>query len=414
MTSSVVGQALRPLGAFERTIDLYMHRNPVQFSLAIDLRCEPTEVELAEALRRLQLAHPLLATQIDRSGTEPTFRSSTEEIPMRSAHESTLEQEVAAEQTRPIPPSPGPLVRAVLITADSRPVSATVVLTFSHQIADGRGALRAVHDLVAILSGQDLAPRDVPTAQEDLVPRPTSDEPTSPPEPIDDELGPEQRAPATLRPFDGTAPMVALAELDEASTRSLRDAARAHFCTVQGVLCAVAAQSLFSAPERDTVRINVPIDLRGPVGLEDDVVVRFTATSVVLTSVPQVTFWELARSASSQLADATHIRSIGAAVHTLADHAPTDVDSAEQAMLAATNADIEITNLGVTEQQEWDDSVRAVWGPVMSTQVAGERILGVATHLGRLRLALTSHEHVDQLLSGIIDVLTTSAKSGGA
>ncbi|WP_406073570.1 hypothetical protein [Micromonospora sp. NBC_01638] len=73
----------------------------------------------------------------------------------------------------------------------------------------------------------------------------------------------------------------------------------------------------------------------------------------------------------------------------LASLNPADALQAEAAMLAATTADLKITNLGTSEPDT--PSAVAFWGPTMTTQVRDERILGVVTHAGSLRMVLTTH-----------------------
>lgn len=409
MNTVVSGRVLRPLGAFERIIDLYMHRNPVQFSLAVECGRVVTENEIKVALRRLQTVHPLLAARIDRSGDRPVFRSADGTVALRIALDSTWHEQATVEQTVPIPPSPGPLVRAVLLPDSPAPRCTTIVLTFSHQIADGRGALRAMHDLLAVLGGRDISVRDIPGAQEDLMRRPESQPaPTGPDEATGSEH-PEPPARAALRPFDeNTPPAVDYAELDERTVCRIRQGARSRSCTVQAMLCAAAASTLFELSDRQSVRINVPIDLRRAAGLEDEVAIRFTATSVVLTRPSPQEFWELANAAAAQLAAARTREASRNSVLTLASLALADADDAEQAMLAATSADIEITNLGISDAGSKDMLAHSLWGPVMSTQVDGEQILGVLTHGGRLRMTLSSHRVVAGLLAGIVAQLTAA------
>lgn len=61
----------RELGAFERTIDLYMHRNPVQFSLIAEIDRKVCEQTLARALQKVQARHPLLRVSVDRRAPRP-------------------------------------------------------------------------------------------------------------------------------------------------------------------------------------------------------------------------------------------------------------------------------------------------------------------------------------------------------
>lgn len=53
--------SLRSLGSFEHIIDLHISRNPVQFSLAIELASPISPGQLARALALLQGTHPLLS-----------------------------------------------------------------------------------------------------------------------------------------------------------------------------------------------------------------------------------------------------------------------------------------------------------------------------------------------------------------
>jgi hypothetical protein len=387
-------QLLRPLGAFEHIIDLYISRNPVQFSLVAELRSAVSAGQLQRALALLQQTHPLLAAGIDRAGERPVFRRSTEPIPVREVRTGDWRRAAAEEQTRPIDATGSPLARATLLSGDRGSV---IILTFSHQITDGRGALRAVHDLLAILSGRSLASWPVPLDQERLLAH------------LGPAIPPVEHTPsaatdtvvAPTRPFDATAPNIEVADLDRATTERLRANARTNGSTVQGALCAAAAQIITAHTGADSIRINVPIDLRTALNLEDEVVNRFTATTVALRASVQTAFWPLAQDATAQLRAARHTARNAALG--LASLRPADAMEAEAAMLAATTADLEITNLGTSEPNT--SSAAAIWGPTMTTQVRDERILGVITHAGSLRLVLTTHGDPTGLPADILSSL---------
>lgn len=397
MPQALARPVLRPLGAFENVIDLYISRNPVQFSLTVELASAVSATQLDGALAALQRAHPLLAVAIDRTGERPVFRASPEPIPVRTVRGGTWPDVSASEQSHPIDVGGSPLVRATLLLSASGDRGTVVILTFSHQVADGRGALRAVHDLVAALDGRTIPTRPVPDDQESLLERLPD---TASPEPRDQAPSAGQ-SPGSIRPFDGAAPHVESAELDAAETARLLATAHVHSSTVQGALCAAAAQSLSATTGVETVRINVPVDLRSALDLEDDVVNRFTATTVVLQPTPGCTLWPLARTATRQLRAARDTARETALV--LAHLTPSGPREAEAAMLAATTADLEITNLGVSEPDS--RSALAIWGPTMTTQVVGEQILGVTTHAGSLRMALTTHGHGRGLAADIAERL---------
>ncbi|MET3642846.1 hypothetical protein ABIC73_004449 [Prescottella equi] len=50
------------------------------------------------------------------------------------------------------------------MTDASGALGAVVLLTFSHQITDGRGALRAAHDLLTLIGGRLPSARPLPVA----------------------------------------------------------------------------------------------------------------------------------------------------------------------------------------------------------------------------------------------------------
>lgn len=392
-TSLARASALRPLGAFEHVIDLYIGRNPVQFSIAIELTVPISDVGLARALAALQQAHPLLAACIDRGGEETVFRRTSRPIPVRIADTHDWLVAASAEQAAPIDQDLGPLARAVMTDTTGGMV---VILTFSHQIADGRGALRAAADLLEILDGRVVPGRAVPDSQERLLL--AVHEPEADAAPATTAPTPSQRPRPVTRAFDGIPPAIEVAALDRSATERVRATARSHDATVQGALCAAAAQALDARGVVGPIRINAPIDLRSAVGLADDVANRFTATTVVLHDPSRRDLWSLAADATAQLRSA-RARAREMALM-LASLQPADALEAEAAMLAATDADIEITNLGVFPPRS--DAAEGVWGPVMLTQVAGERVLGALTHGGALRLTLTSHDDIH----GLVDEIT--------
>ncbi|WP_406188074.1 hypothetical protein [[Kitasatospora] papulosa] len=168
-TSHTHTGTVRDLGAFERTIDLYMRRNPVQFSLVAEIDRKVSEQILARALRDVQARHPLLRVSVDRKAPQARYRWAESPVRVDTAAEGTPWQAVVAgEQTRPIAAEPGPLVRTVLIHAEA---SSFIVLTFAHQITDGTGGMRVLSDLVAALDGDEVHGRPK-TAQDGMYRRP--------------------------------------------------------------------------------------------------------------------------------------------------------------------------------------------------------------------------------------------------
>lgn len=401
-TNDSHGEPVRTLGAFERTIDFYMRRNPVQFSLVAEVAHPVTAPALTAALGRLQQAHPLLRVAVDRSGPQAVFREAEGAIPVETAADGTPWQSVvAAEQTRPIPATPGPLVRAVLLPHGAH---CQIVLTFAHQITDGTGALRALLDLVAALDGAELPAGGVPAAQEELLAR--LEAPAAVPAPGAPAEGDERMdAPGELVAFAGRTPHVDALALDPELTERLVRRSRLEHTSVHAALCAAAAV-VFHRRGREFVRVLSPVDLRRAAGLADDVVVRFAGARTGSTADEAKDFWTLARSTHAALSGQRAPDALQAGSAALAAHAPANGSEAESMMTAATAADIQITNLGAVDPgRQHLSAVSALWGPAQITQLSGEHILGVVTAGGQLRMTELTHDPVAALLPELAAVL---------
>ncbi|MGW3084912.1 peptide synthetase [Streptomyces sp. NPDC001110] len=370
--------SVRDLGAFERTIDLYMRRNPVQFSLVAEIDREVSEQILARALRDVQARHPLLRVSVDRKAPQARYRWAESPIRVDTAAEGTPWQAVVAgEQTRPIATEPGPLVRTVLIPAEA---SSFIVLTFAHQITDGTGGMRVLADLVAALDGDEVHGRtsssgwDVPPSQEDLL---LALDTTVPP------VGPPQNdlmnAPGKLTPYTARAPHVSALALQGGLTARLVTRCHAENVSVHAALCA-AASTVFHRAGRRRVRVLSPIDLRRAAGLPDAVANRFAGARTESQTSQAENFWELARHHHQELEHQRTPQMLKAGSEALAQQAPVTSEEAEAMMTMATAADIQITNLGVVQASDHNRTcLTAVWGPAQTTQLAGEHVLGVAT-----------------------------------
>ncbi|MER7403743.1 peptide synthetase [Streptomyces sp. NPDC000070] len=401
--SHTYAETVRELGAFERTIDLYMHRNPVQFSLVAEIDRKVSEQTLARALREVQARHPLLRVLVDRRAPRARYRWAEGPVRVETVTEGTPWQAVVAgEQTRPIAPEPGPLMRTVLIPAEADSV---IVLTFAHQITDGTGGVRVVADLVAALDGDEeggepTSEEDVPPSQEALLRALDAATPTvGPPE---DGL---MNAPGELTQFSGRAPHVSALALQRGLTTRLVSRCRTEGVSVHAALCA-AACTVFHRAGRTRVRVLSPIDLRRAAGLPDAVANRFAGAKTASTASQAGDFWELARQHHQDLERQRAPQVLKAGSEALAQQPPATPEEAEAMMTVATAADIQITNLGVVEAPAHGRTcLTALWGPAQTTQLRGEHVLGVATFGGRLRMTELTHDPVAVLLPDMATVL---------
>ncbi|WP_399921427.1 peptide synthetase [Streptomyces kanamyceticus] len=396
-------ETVRELGAFERTIDLYMHRNPVQFSLVAEINRKVSQQTLARALRGVQALHPLLRVSVDRRAPQARYRWAEGPVRIETAVEGTPWQAVVAdEQTRPITPEPGPLIRAVLIPAET---GSFIVLTFAHQITDGTGGMRVVTDLVTALDGdeKDAEPtpeQDVPPPQEALL-RALAAAPSTVDSPPDELMN----APGELTRFSGRAPHVSALALQRGLTAGLVTRCRAGGVSVHAALCA-AACTVFHRAGRRRVRVLSPIDLRRAAGLPDAVANRFAGARTASEASQAEDFWELARHHHEALARLRAPQVLRTGSEALAQRPPATPEEAEAMMTVATAADIQITNLGVVRTPAHDRGcLTALWGPAQTTQLRGEHVLGVATLGGRLRMTELTHDPVAVLLPDMVAVL---------
>ncbi|MBR7741857.1 hypothetical protein KC207_00935 [Phycicoccus sp. BSK3Z-2] len=404
--SRPVSRGGRALGPFERAIDLYMERNPVQFTLVGELRRTVTRGRLESALLRLQEVHPLLAVRIEGSGVTSAFVPDEWPVPVTVLPEDTSWRSVAVrEQQDPIDTRHGPLLRASLIPR--RAQGSVVVLTFAHQIADGIGGLHALHDLVEVLAGGTVENDVLPEPMEDLMLRRghggEADDTST------DDIDPRMAAPTAVIPFEGAAPHVGAVALDEDATARLLGRCRSEGTTVHAALCAAASVAL-SRRGLDFVRVLSPIDLRRSAALPSAVSVRFSATRTGSEASDGSGFWDLARRTSDALSEGRAPETLDAMVRALVAGPPSTVDEAE-AMITTTNAaDVQVSNLGLARDHE---ELSAVWGPVQISQLRKERMLGVVTTGGRLRLTETTHEPGPGILGDLVDALEEQTRPGG-
>ncbi|MFF9579631.1 peptide synthetase [Streptomyces rubiginosohelvolus] len=403
--------AMRELGAFERTIDLYMHRNPVQFSLVAEFDREVSEPALVRALGRVQKRHPLLRVSVDRRGRRARYRRAEGRISVESAAAGTPWQAIVAdEQTRPIAPEPGPLARAVLVPGETGSV---VVVTFAHQITDGSGAVRVLTDLVTALDGGGASEEEpswhvVPPCQEDLL----SALDTTRAE-IDTPQESHADAPGELTPFSARTPHVSSLALPDGLTARLVGRCRDENVSVHAALCA-AACTVFHREGRDRVRVLSPVDLRRAAGLPDGVANRFAGARTVSEKAEAGDFWGLARRHHRALERQRTPYVLKAGAQALVQQPPTTPEEAEAMMAAVTAADIQITNLGAVETSANGRSGPvAVWGPAQTTQLRGEHVLGVVTVGGRLRMTELTHDPVAVLLPAMASVLAQQCAASG-
>jgi hypothetical protein len=294
-------------------------------------------------------------------------------------------------------------VRAAVLPGEN---SAHIVLTFYHAVSDGVSSMTVLRDLVAALGGVTLAPRDVPLSMEELLARtPGIPAPAellaSLPEaaPPDDQMS----ALKPVRPFDGTPPFVFSEALDPELTRRLVVRSKAEHTTVHTVLCAAATQVILGEPGNGDafVRVLTPISLRHVIDIEQDSGIYIGLARTGFPAAETKDIWNLARATGESIAPARTALGLATA-SAVASAFP--VGSSPTA-----SYEVEVTNVGVVDL-DGPGSVHAtaVWGPVDLNQFAGEKVIGVATYNGSLRLVLATYDDSPSFLSDLRSVLASA------
>jgi NRPS condensation-like uncharacterized protein len=405
---------LRALGTVENLYYLRQRIHPMHFSVVVEVDANPSPESLRSALAQLQLRHPLLSARIESRGDEgPAFHRADAPIALTFGKESDTWQRIAsAELARPFDPETGPLVRAAVLPGEN---SAHIVLTFYHAVSDGVTGMTVLRDLVAALGGVTLAPRDVPLSMEELLARtPGIPSPAellaSLPEAAqpDDQMSPLK----PVRPFDGTPAFVFSEALDPELTRRLVVRSKAEDTTVHSVLCAAATQVILGeAGNGDAfVRVLTPISLRHVIDIEQDSGIYIGLARTGFPAAETKDIWNLARATGESIAPArTALGLATASAVASAFHVGSSPAAAAEFLETAASYDVEVTNVGVVDL-DGPGSVHAtaVWGPVDLNQFAGEKVIGVATYNGSLRLTLATYEDSPSFLPDLRNVLASA------
>ena len=374
--------------------------------MAMEVTGETTVAQWRSALAELQKRHPLLSILIapGRDGM-PVFRQvQGAAIPLRLVSEGSIEdwpRAMERELAQPFEDARAPLLRAALLHRADR---AVLLLTTHHSISDGISMTFLIRDLMTALAGRFLEPLPVPPSCEQLVEK-LSVEPVGAP--------PNQALPT---PLEYAAPdaqlQIAIAALDAETTCALRERSRREGTTVHGALCAaavLAGRAEYPAWREGEVRLNNPVSYRKALGAGEANGMYIGSGRMRFAPDPSAKFWDLARAAKAQIADAAS----AAAAKTLALRLNEAVgslrdleDSAKLASLTFS-CEMNLTNVGAMPYSPDFGSLKleAVWGPALSMGFHHLPTLGAATANDRLRLLLVEDGPASFLLNSVEKLL---------
>ncbi|UEP33197.1 MULTISPECIES: phthiocerol/phthiodiolone dimycocerosyl transferase family protein [unclassified Burkholderia] len=359
------------------------------------------------AFQALQHRHPLLSTciAIDAQQHSGFYRVTDAAVPLRVLEQdpTAWQAEAAHEIATRFVGSAAPLLRATLLQGER---SSTLILIAHHSVVDGMGSASLIDDLLCTLSGERLAPLPLVPSLETMLDTDLSHAAVLPPPA-------PAPAPKPFRPDAAQAPHVDAIALSADDTRRLVVRARAEQTTVHGAIAAAvheAGRRLSSAWTERALRTVTPIDLRG---LSDDARAAagvYITQTITVDDHPRGTdIWTAARKIKQDLAPSQARASVAAELKALEAVMSTrpSVEHAAGFLSAVLAFDVMVSNLGnqpIASEYE-GVSLKALWGPIVTSGFADDQIIGACTIDGVLRLTHTSHGAIRGLLEEVRAIL---------
>lgn len=364
----------------------------INFSSTIRLRGPLTLPRLENALARLGRRYPLLVAHINRD-EENNFHFTDDHAPPVSVRvveretDDTWIREVQRELPIIFNFRAGPLYRCVWVRGQDD--ISDLVLISEHMTADGRSAVHALRDLMALLADPTLElPQVLPKRLRELVS----------PDILQKAAAFEAAIPADAappRPWQPNAPSgpqrILPFNLTETETAALREQSRVNGVTIQAALCA-AFLTPFAERQPDTRmrRAEVPVDLRPY--LSQSVAHLFGSylglAKITVNCQAGPSLWDIARDAQTAIRAALgpDLFLLPPVVYQFIERPPAGGYSRDY--------DLSISNLGQLDilAKYGDLQVESVYTPTFNVNAPNHYVLGVATCSGKLCATYTSCE----------------------
>ncbi|MFJ2478089.1 condensation domain-containing protein [Streptomyces sp. NPDC087659] len=405
---------VRPLGAFERMYYRFEQRRTMNFMVAAEFPMVLTEEQVQSALRATQARHPLLRVHIQNDPAEgPAFHSpeisSVPEVSLTVVKRDHRRWQSAAsdEFLHKIDNSQAPLLRATLVTGEA---GSTILLTFSHVVADGMSAVFILEDIVASLNGNDLEPLPVPPTQEELIAKvlPTLDASVLGDLPTP---APEMAALVSFEATGDSTPKVYACTVDSNLTAKIVSRCRAEKTTVQGLLVAAFSQVRSAHLGEEFVRVLTPINFRGLIGVEKDCADYITAARTGSSPLDGSSIWDQARKVSEELSVPRSVTGVTVGSMAIQHLLPPDVSGevVEGFMNAQLAHEMQVSNLGVLDFAP-SGPIRpdAIWGPMILLTISNEVNSGITTFDGKLRIVTSSRVAEESFLDDVQALLASA------
>jgi NRPS condensation-like uncharacterized protein len=398
---------VRDLGSTEHLFWLLDQNRPTHFALVAEIdQVFPREAWHA-AFRAAQERHPLLSTYIGNDEQIGTgfYSQSGAEIPLRviGQNATSWQAEVAREIATPFDWSSAPLLRASLLQGEQ---GSTLILAAHHSVIDGMGGAYLIEDLLLALTAEPRAPLRLIDSLEDLLEsdmKSAADLPAAP-------LAP---TPKQFRAGGAEMPLIDALALTADLTRRLVARARVEQTTVHGAIAAAvneAGRRLSLEWRARPVRTVTPIDVRylaGEVGTANGVYI--TQTITVDDHFNRRYFWQAARKIKRDLVQSQTPATVMAELKALnaAMSARPSVQDAAGFLSAVQACDVLLSNLGNQPIASAYNglTLKTLWGPIVTSGLTDDQIVGVCTVNGVLRLTHASFAVLPGLLEEVRTVL---------
>jgi NRPS condensation-like uncharacterized protein len=296
-----------------------------------------------------------------------------------------------------------PLVRATVLQGQGE---STIVFTAHHAVLDGLGGAYVMEDLLRALSGHTFERLPLVPSLEDLLV--TQIEAAT----LSGEMAPAPEA--KVFRTDSAPPAVSTLALSAHLSQALIERSRRERTTVHGAIAAAvheAGRRLSQSWCTRPIRTVTPIDLRKSV---DSVAkangVYITQTITIDARERGASFWNAAREVKAMLAPAQTLESVVRETKALEGFMASNpaVDDAAGFLSHMLAFDVLLSNLGSEPIASTYDgfSLKAFWGPFVSSGFADDQVVGVCTMGGVLRLAHTSYDALPGLLAQVQTVLS--------
>jgi hypothetical protein len=387
----------RFLGALEHSFWLYDQVQPIHFALRAKVIDQFSRKQLRQALKGLQMQHPLLRVKIVAADGRPKFIEQEADIPIRVVArqgDNHWQHELAVELSESFAWHQAPLVRVVHL--QSKAVS-DLIVTFHHAIADGLSGAYAMRDLVQNLEADRCSPSPLSDSLpvETLIPDLAADGDQSCPERQQAEVlvtPPVYSTVISSRP----RPHLQSARLSATLTGQLRDRARTEHTTVHGAisaafLLALAQQRATRSPLRCLSPVNVRSHLTSPVAETVGLFIGYGLTHHEIHA--DSSLWDIARALTAQLA----ARSPEVWQGFLQREAVMATCPEPQIVMAGMQQkygyDLLVTNLGPLPFTQQVGSLRLeeLHGPAVMTGIETGRVVGVSTLGDCLSVIVAGH-----------------------